>query len=378
MARKPNPVHIDPLRARAIRHDPDKGWYWRVEVTGANRGTVKGANVWGDSAKVAGHLLDLIRREAYTTVTTTTLKTLGDLMALYLRTTAEECGGVGGRRRGTYITIHCNMKRLRLVDPDLFDVRLKDLTRARVALTAKALLSQYAQSTTAVTITTIYAAWNWGLDEDRAFVGRKLSRIDNALMTKTTRKKHIPAPSDVDATMAELTGWVHLLTRALYETGARIGEIAGLLMSNVDLDDLTITVGGEYAKSDGWRTIPISEGLAAEIKMYRRVYAANPPPRGRLCPQYLCGVHPQKAMSVHSYRYPLRDAIARAGVEYWTPHALRHLAANQLIRGGVAVDVAAALLGHSVEVMLGHYCEVKEADTKAAAAVLRKRNAGVV
>jgi integrase len=64
----------------------------------------------------------------------------------------------------------------------------------------------------------------------------------------------------------------------------------------------------------------------------------------------------------------LRAGCLALGQEPWSVHGLRRLAVDQLARGGVDVATAAALLGHSPAVMLGHYRRVQAADLEAAVA----------
>lgn len=66
----------------------------------------------------------------------------------------------------------------------------------------------------------------------------------------------------------------------------------------------------------------------------------------------------------------IRTACTEAGVELWTPKALRHLAATRLLAAGIDVATAASITGHSPEVLLRSYAHVMEHRRRAAALAL--------
>ena len=83
------------------------------------------------------------------------------------------------------------------------------------------------------------------------------------------------------------------------------------------------------------------------------------------------------ARTFDSYLGPhaLRLACEAAGVPRFTPYGLRRAAVDAMARAGVDVGTAAAITGHSPEVMLKHYRTVSEADRRAA---VEKAGLGVI
>jgi integrase len=64
----------------------------------------------------------------------------------------------------------------------------------------------------------------------------------------------------------------------------------------------------------------------------------------------------------------LARACKRAGVRAFTPHGLRRMVVNRMLRAGVDPATSASLTGHSVVVMLRFYRQVTQADREAAVA----------
>lgn len=140
------------------------------------------------------------------------------------------------------------------------------------------------------------------------------------------------------------------LLELLYGTGARISELTGL-----DVDDLDLAAGGTPAvvrlagKGGKQRMVPVGgyarQALDAYLVRARPVLAASarsgqPSPAvflnargGRLTRQGAWGV--------------LRAAAERAGLADVSPHTLRHSFATHLLDGGADVRVVQELLGHA-------------------------------
>ena len=68
---------------------------------------------------------------------------------------------------------------------------------------------------------------------------------------------------------------------------------------------------------------------------------------------------PGDRFNVHSYRRAVARACDKAGVPYWHPYQLRHLAATS-IRDVLGPEAVQALLGHSNIRMTEHYAKVTE------------------
>ena len=102
----------------------------------------------------------------------------------------------------------------------------------------------------------------------------------------------------------------------------------------------------------------------------RTAKRATPDGPGRNKPGTNRKKHPKRSPGLEfrndSYRQALRRAAEKAGVEYWYPYQLRHLAGTE-VRNALGVEAAQALLGHSRAAMTEHYAKQNEAKAVEAA-----------
>lgn len=143
------------------------------------------------------------------------------------------------------------------------------------------------------------------------------------------------------------------------KTGTRVGEMLGLTMDCVDLENLEITINKQWGRIKpespsvltGFmpckthrsnRTIPIPQSLADEIAVYLQVHPVNFDSR-LFTRRSSCGI----SRIVRNY--------TGRGI-----HCLRHTYATKLIAAGTDVKTVAALLGDSVETVLNTYVSYTE------------------
>lgn len=129
----------------------------------------------------------------------------------------------------------------------------------------------------------------------------------------------------------------------LYATGARVGELCGLDIGDIDYNRNTIRVLGKGNKE---RTIPmgrpavtalqtwIQEGRAALVNE-QSANAVFLGARGKRIDQ----------RTVRTVVYEALSAIE--GIERMGPHALRHSAATHLLEGGADLRTVQEILGHA-------------------------------
>jgi hypothetical protein len=144
-------------------------------------------------------------------------------------------------------------------------------------------------------------------------------------------------------------------------TGARIGEVAALEHSDIELDE-----GGrsgwlhlgrhERAEKTGPRSVPISGALVDLLVAWWRPGAVGP----------LWGFKTMTVLGKIS-RWWTGIPWERLRVERWSPHGHRRMAVDRLLRAGVEVAAAAVLLGHDPKTMWAHYRRVTAADLQRAA-----------
>jgi integrase/recombinase XerD len=130
----------------------------------------------------------------------------------------------------------------------------------------------------------------------------------------------------------------------MYASGARVSEVVGLDLYDLDLDDRTAMVTGKGSRQ---RLVPIGRQAIEAISRYlpdrRASLGGRPDPGavflnargGRLSRQGVWGI--------------VRKAAQRAGLapESVSPHVLRHSAATHMVEGGADLRTVQEMLGHA-------------------------------
>jgi len=133
------------------------------------------------------------------------------------------------------------------------------------------------------------------------------------------------------------------MVELLYATGARVAELCGLDLSDVDYDRQTIRVLGKGNKE---RTIPMGNPAMKALNLWlkdgrdviKNAQSDNAVflgARGRRIDQ----------RTVRTVVYKALEAIE--GIERMGPHALRHSAATHLLEGGADLRTVQEILGHA-------------------------------
>lgn len=150
----------------------------------------------------------------------------------------------------------------------------------------------------------------------------------------------------------------------LYNTGARVQEVAGLHAEHLDLDGRRVRLHGKGGK---WRTCPLWKETVVTLQALtsgatspsRPVFtSANGEPLTRF------GIY--KIVRRHSRFLDRPHGGARRG--RITPHVFRHTTAVHLLESGVELNVIRGWLGHADISTTNHYAEI---NTKAKEAALR-------
>lgn len=153
-------------------------------------------------------------------------------------------------------------------------------------------------------------------------------------------------------------GWRYLAVLLLAETGARLGEIAGLKRKDVDRERMTLRLDGKT----GARVVPVSAAVFAEI----RPFLVGDAEGG------LFGVRPTAVEAIARPTteklklFNLEKACESAGVERFTPNALRRAFTIRCYRAGLDPALEASLAGHSIQMALSVYRQIKPAEQRQA------------
>ena len=133
------------------------------------------------------------------------------------------------------------------------------------------------------------------------------------------------------------------LVEVLYASGARVSEVCGLDLTDIDYDRQTIRVIGKGNKE---RSIPLGNPAMKALKNW----ISNG--RGELMKNaneaaVFLGAR-GKRIDQRTVRTVVYQALqALEGIERMGPHALRHSAATHLLEGGADLRTVQEILGHS-------------------------------
>lgn len=134
------------------------------------------------------------------------------------------------------------------------------------------------------------------------------------------------------------------LLELLYSTGARISEVVGLDVDDIDATERTVLLDGKGGKQ---RLVPVGRPALAAVDAYlvraRPALAA----KGRGTPALFLNARGGR-LSRQSAWTVLKTAAEEAGITVAvSPHTLRHSFATHLLEGGADVRVVQELLGHA-------------------------------
>lgn len=170
-----------------------------------------------------------------------------------------------------------------------------------------------------------------------------------------SRNHHLPAVLDqgealdlmsLAATAADDSDPVHLRDHAmlelLYASGIRVGELVGLDVDDVDLDQLLVRVIG---KGDKQRTVPF--GTPAADSLHRWLSVRSGLSTSASGPAMFLGRRGGR-VDPRTVRTRLTALLAHSpGTTQIGPHGLRHSAATHLLEGGADLRMVQELLGHA-------------------------------
>jgi integrase/recombinase XerC len=155
-----------------------------------------------------------------------------------------------------------------------------------------------------------------------------------ALDSMATRAAEFDTPTSIrDVAIVEL----------LYATGARVSEVCGLDLEDLDFHRNTIRVLGKGNKE---RMIPMGAPAVKALNTY--INEARPQLLSEKSARALFLGARGKRIDQRAVRTIVYEALsALEGVERMGPHALRHSAATHLLEGGADLRTVQEILGHS-------------------------------
>lgn len=254
-------------------------------------------------------------------------------------------------------------------DRPLSDVEVDDLREWQWAATK----AGQAKATAARRASTVRGLFGWAVEQGL------LTHDPSQRMVSPKRGRTLPAVATADALEAVLRDAAalaeggdalalrdHALLEVLYGSGARVSEVCGLDLDDVDHERRTLRLRG---KGDKERVVPY--GLPAERALQAYLVRSRPvlraraqsptPDEGQVSRPAVRPVRPapgaERAVFLGAKGARLgpravhalvsRTLAPRVGVEALGPHALRHSAATHLLDGGADLRAVQEILGHA-------------------------------
>lgn len=161
------------------------------------------------------------------------------------------------------------------------------------------------------------------------------------------------------------------IIRVLLDTGMRKGEVAGLTVDDVDLDQQVIKVRPETSKSRRPRPIWISDNTVEALEVY--LDARRKHPSARLPDLWLTsgqGNTLRGSLGYSGLHQMLKRRAAAAGITDLHAHKFRHTAATAYLKAGGSSIMAQRRFGWTDDTMVKRYTNA-EADNLAIAEAQR-------
>jgi len=204
-----------------------------------------------------------------------------------------------------------------------------------------------------------YLHWSGGSE-------RKCGTGCNHPRIQQLKEPRLVLPTFADAQVKRLVGWkpkgkyerrLHLLVLFLLDTGCRISEALTLRVSDVNFEDLLVTLDGKGRKQ---RVVPFSFELRKALFRYIGEYARKPESL----------LFANQGETAWNRRNALRDVKGLCWKLGFTPpartlHAFRHSFSVNYLRRGGSVFHLQKVLGHSTLEMTRRYANLVTTDLQA-------------
>ncbi len=225
----------------------------------------------------------------------------------------------------------------------------RDFRRYLAALDAQG----YARRTVNRHLSAVRTFCEWlvkeGVSQDNAAMAvasPKLAKSLPRVMTESEAERLLCEPGD--STAEDLRD--RALLELFYASGARVGELSGLDVRDVDFGGRTVRLFGKGRKE---RIVPLYDAALEAVRRYiadgRPVLLARGSASGSKAAVNALFINAQGSrMSADSIRKRFERLAVSAGIGSGvTPHTMRHTFATELLEGGADLRSVQEMLGHA-------------------------------
>jgi integrase len=152
-------------------------------------------------------------------------------------------------------------------------------------------------------------------------------------------------------------------------TGIRRGALFALKWGDVDLDQQTITLRGDDAKSGKTTRLPLSDD-AVDVLTSWKAQSKETGPDSLIFPS------PKTGEVIGEPRRSWESVLRAAGIENFRWHDLRHTFASWLVMRGIDLNTVRELMGHADMKMTMRYAHLAPESKLNAVQVLNRRTKG--
>ena len=259
----------------------------------------------------------------------------------------------------TYTSINDAFKRF-----NLDDIIIKDLKRIDIQNAVDNMVSKFSPGTISQTLEIFKTFLNWASITFEVKIP-SLKGINVPKSKKTLKKALEPIEVirllKIYETKKDYSLNYYIAVLLAVKAGLRAGEICGLMWSDIDFKNQTITISrqlkrrkedGKYVLGDlksknSYRIIPMSTFLSNELQQIKKDYPINIDNR-------LISIAATVTLTVNL------DLQLKKGFGV-TLHELRHTFATNLIANNIDFKTAANILGHDVKETMETYSHVTDA-----------------
>lgn len=340
--KRPSPLRLRGLSYSVVRGpNADGDWYWRAR-------DAEDRTVWtGWSSRAA-----LLQSAPGEIPEPPSLRTVADLVAQWM----EARGRDPQLKPQTLVRYGTRAKSVvkAVGDEPLTDLGPALMERLRDRVIAAGLSQRGVNACQRL----LRAAARWAAAEER--LTHKPLPVVRLRSSERVNSDYTPTEAEALAVLREMSGETGLAATVLAITGARVSEVVDLKRGDLDLSGGWLRLSGKT----GPRRFPLIAELRALLGDRASSTGKQPEPTNPDAPMFRWPMRrPDNAVLEQ-----LTHACRRAGVPRFTPHGLRRMVVNRILRAGADITAAAELMGHSPSVMLSYYRRVSSEDRAAGVA----------